>query len=41
MSEILNRIDTLTIKWKDFIFDMCIKDFSMKEDAKVVTYEYA
>lgn len=39
------NIYTLTrktiIKWKDFKFPLSVKDFSLKEWAKVATYEYA
>lgn len=41
MSEILKRNKDTRIKWKTFIFPLSIKDFSLKELAKVATYEYA
>lgn len=41
MANILNTTKKTIIQWKDFQFPLAIKDFSMKEWAKVATYEYA
>jgi len=41
MANILSKTRKTIIKWKDFQFPFSIKDFSMKEWAKVATYEYA
>lgn len=41
MANILSTTRKTIIKWKDFQFPLSIKDFSMKEWAKVATYEYA
>lgn len=41
MSLTITDIRDAKIQWKDFVFDRCVKEFSMKEWAKVATYEYA
>ena len=41
MSDILSITKKTIIKWKDFVFPLSIKNFSLKEWAKVATYEYA
>lgn len=41
MADIYNKTKKTIIKWKDFQFPLSIKDFSLKEWAKIATYEYA
>ena len=41
MTLITNITTDSKIQWKDFIFPLSIKNFSLKEAAKVATYEYA